>query len=141
VRISLDGNERNRPFPCLDRANIDHAELAGRTGRIEKIGFDDFDDAGDFLADSSDLGFAGGAPLLAGLLVLTVLANFYSQISKTLAFWMLFILTRPLGATMGRQTTQRPSGLRTRISSQTLPARSITALPRGKFSRRLTIPQ
>jgi hypothetical protein len=60
-------------------------------------------------------------------LVLTVLANFYSQISKTLSFWMVFILTRPLGATMGCPTTQRLSGLRTRISSQTLPARSIAA--------------
>ena len=57
------------------------------------MGFDDFDDAGDFLADSSGLGFAGRALLLAGLLVLTVLANFYSQISKTLLFWMVFVLT------------------------------------------------
>lgn len=45
---------------------------------------------GDFLADSSGLGFAGGALLIAGLIALIALANLYTEMSKTLLFWMAF---------------------------------------------------
>ena len=61
---------------------------------------------GDFLADSSGLGFAGGALLIGGLLALTTLAVFYTRISKTLLFWVAFVLTRPFGATMGDVLTK-----------------------------------
>ena len=63
---------------------------------------------GDFLADSSGLGFSGGAALVSGLLVLITLAHFYTKISKTALFWIAFILTRPLGATMGDLLTKTP---------------------------------
>lgn len=56
---------------------------------------------GDFLADNTGLGFAGGALLVSGLLALIVIAKYYSRISDTLLFWMAFVLTRPLGATAG----------------------------------------
>lgn len=56
---------------------------------------------GDFLADSSGLGFAGGALLIGALIGLVVLAHFYSRISGVLLFWVAFVLTRPLGATVG----------------------------------------
>ena len=61
---------------------------------------------GDFLADSSGLGFAGGALLIGGLLTLTVLAYFFTRISKILLFWIAFVLTRPFGATMGDVLTK-----------------------------------
>jgi len=61
---------------------------------------------GDFLADSSGLGFGGGAALISGLIGLTIFANYYSKISKTLLFWLAFILTRPLGATIGDLLTK-----------------------------------
>jgi uncharacterized membrane-anchored protein len=61
---------------------------------------------GDFLADSSGLGFAGGALLISGILTLIVLASFFSQISKTLLFWVAFVLTRPFGATAGDLLTK-----------------------------------
>ena len=61
---------------------------------------------GDFLADDSGLGFAGGALLIASLLGLTILALFISQISKTLLFWIAFVLTRPFGATVGDLLTK-----------------------------------
>ena len=61
---------------------------------------------GDFLADSSGLGFAGGALLIAGLLALTVAAVYFTKISKTLLFWVAFVLTRPFGATMGDVLTK-----------------------------------
>lgn len=56
---------------------------------------------GDFLADQSGLGYSGGALLIFGLLALVTVAAFYSRISKVFLFWAAFVLTRPLGATMG----------------------------------------
>lgn len=61
---------------------------------------------GDFLADSSGLGFVGGALLIGGLILLIVLANLYTRISKVLLFWIAFVLTRPFGATMGDVLTK-----------------------------------
>jgi len=56
---------------------------------------------GDFLADDSGLGFGGGALLISGLIGLVLLAHYRTSISKTLLFWIAFVLTRPFGATMG----------------------------------------
>ena len=61
---------------------------------------------GDFLADNSGLGFAGGACLIGGLLALTALATRAPRISQTLLFWIAFVLTRPFGATMGDVLTK-----------------------------------
>ncbi|MGZ3790488.1 MAG: COG4705 family protein [Bacteriovorax sp.] len=61
---------------------------------------------GDFLADDSGLGFAGGAILIAVLLALIVFANYYSKISKITLFWIAFVLTRPFGATLGDLLTK-----------------------------------
>ena len=61
---------------------------------------------GDFLADSSGLGFAGGALLIGGLLALIVLAYYFTRASKVLLFWIAFVLTRPFGATMGDVLTK-----------------------------------
>jgi uncharacterized membrane-anchored protein len=60
---------------------------------------------GDFLADSG-LGYEGAAVVFAGLLGLIAAAYFYTRISHTLLFWMAFILTRPLGATVGDMLTK-----------------------------------
>lgn len=56
---------------------------------------------GDFLADDSGLGFLGGAALIAGLIGLVVLANYFSQLNRVMLFWIAFVLTRPFGATFG----------------------------------------
>lgn len=61
---------------------------------------------GDFLADSSGLGFGGGALLVCGLIALVALAYFYTSISHVLLFWLAFVLTRPLGATAGDLLTK-----------------------------------
>lgn len=61
---------------------------------------------GDYLADSSGLGFSGGAALIGGLLALIVLAHFYTKISKVFLFWVAFVLTRPFGATFGDLLTK-----------------------------------
>lgn len=61
---------------------------------------------GDFLADSSGLGFDGGAIFFSILLLGLALAYYYSNLSRTLLFWAAFILTRPLGATVGDVLTK-----------------------------------
>ena len=61
---------------------------------------------GDFLADDSGLGFGGGALLISSLIGITVLAHYYTNISKVVLFWIAFVLTRPLGATMGDLMTK-----------------------------------
>lgn len=61
---------------------------------------------GDFLADSSGLGFLGGAALTGGLLVLVVLATFLTSLNRVLLFWIAFVLTRPFGATFGDLLTK-----------------------------------
>lgn len=63
---------------------------------------------GDFLADNSGLGFMGGAILIGSLLLLIVLAYYYSKISPVILFWLAFILTRPFGATFGDLLTKNP---------------------------------
>jgi uncharacterized membrane-anchored protein len=61
---------------------------------------------GDFLADDSGLGFAGGAILIGSLLMLTVLAYRFLNISHVILFWVAFVLTRPFGATFGDLLTK-----------------------------------
>lgn len=56
---------------------------------------------GDWTADSTGLGYEGGALVFgAGLAVLAAL-YFWTSISRVFLFWAAFILTRPLGATVG----------------------------------------
>lgn len=61
---------------------------------------------GDFLADSSGLGFAGGALLIGGLLAAIVLAHYFTRLSSVFLFWAAFVLTRPFGATVGDLLTK-----------------------------------
>lgn len=61
---------------------------------------------GDFLADSSGLGFLGGAILIGALLGLVVVTYYFTQISRVLLFWIAFVLTRPFGATFGDVLTK-----------------------------------
>ncbi len=61
---------------------------------------------GDFLADSSGLGFLGGAVLIGSLLALVVLAYYLTQVNRVMLFWIAFVLTRPFGATFGDVLTK-----------------------------------
>ncbi|MFG2480694.1 hypothetical protein [Streptomyces fagopyri] len=56
---------------------------------------------GDFLSDSSGLGYAGGALLVSGLLLVLLALMKVPAVSNVLLFWIAFVLTRPLGATAG----------------------------------------
>lgn len=56
---------------------------------------------GDWVADTGGLGYEGGALVFgAGLAILAGL-YFWTEVSHVLLFWSAFILTRPLGATVG----------------------------------------
>src|SRR6202011_1953299 len=61
---------------------------------------------GDFIADDSGLGYEGAAIVFAAVLALIVLAYFYTDTSHTLLFWLAFVFTRPLGATLGDLLTK-----------------------------------
>jgi len=47
------------------------------------------------------LGYETGALLFGGLLAVIAALYFFSALSRTLLFWAAFVLTRPLGATLG----------------------------------------
>jgi uncharacterized membrane-anchored protein len=56
---------------------------------------------GDWMADTNELGYERGALVFAGALVVVAAGYFFTNMSRTLLFWSAFILTRPLGATVG----------------------------------------
>jgi uncharacterized membrane-anchored protein len=56
---------------------------------------------GDWTADDTGLGYDGGALLFAAGLAVLAAAYFWTNTSRVFLFWAAFILTRPLGATVG----------------------------------------
>ena len=61
---------------------------------------------GDFTADDAGLGFAGGALVFAGLIALVAAAHFFTRAPEPVLFWSAYVLTRPLGATLGDTLTK-----------------------------------
>ncbi|CAN5280917.1 membrane protein [soil metagenome] len=56
---------------------------------------------GDWIADTSGLGYEGGAIVFAAALLVLVALYYWTSASRVFLFWGAFILTRPLGATVG----------------------------------------
>ena len=56
---------------------------------------------GDWIADTGGLGYEGGALVFAAGLAITAALYYWTDVSRVLLFWAAFILTRPLGATLG----------------------------------------
>ncbi|MBE2186779.1 MAG: hypothetical protein IAE99_08415 [Rhodothermales bacterium] len=56
---------------------------------------------GDWTADSAGLGYTGAAAVFGGLLLLVVVLYYGTSVSRTVLFWVAFVLTRPLGAVVG----------------------------------------
>ncbi|MGH8779698.1 COG4705 family protein [Paraburkholderia sp.] len=62
---------------------------------------------GDFVATSVGLGFDGGALIFSGLIAIVAATRFWSKrIPASVLFWAAYILTRPLGATLGDTLTK-----------------------------------
>ena len=56
---------------------------------------------GDWVADTNNVGYAGGAFVFGAAIVLIAALYLFTQVSRVALFWAAFILTRPLGATLG----------------------------------------
>jgi uncharacterized membrane-anchored protein len=64
---------------------------------------------GDFVATTAGLGFEGGALVFAGLIALVAVAHYTTRIPTSVLFWAAYVLTRPLGATLGDILTKPPA--------------------------------
>ncbi len=62
--------------------------------------------AGDLISESSGLGYSYATLLFAGIIGLVVLAYYYLKLNAILAFWIAYIFTRPLGASLGDLLSQ-----------------------------------
>jgi uncharacterized membrane-anchored protein len=87
---------------------------------------------GDFVATTTKLGFERGALVFAGLIALVALAHYFTSLPDTVLFWAAYVLTRPLGATLG-DTLTKPSaegglGLGRIISSFVIAAAMIVVI-------------
>ncbi|WP_428341854.1 COG4705 family protein [Mycobacterium sp.] len=56
---------------------------------------------GDWLADTRDFGYERGALVFGAALMAVVAVYYWTGVSRVTLFWVAFILTRPLGATVG----------------------------------------
>jgi uncharacterized membrane-anchored protein len=56
---------------------------------------------GDWTADTAGFGYLAAALLFAAALLLLAAAYRWTRLSRTVLFWMAFVLTRPLGAVVG----------------------------------------
>lgn len=56
---------------------------------------------GDWLADTPGVGYLAAAGVFGALLAMVAALYYRTQISRAALFWAAFILTRPLGATVG----------------------------------------
>ena len=57
--------------------------------------------AGDWVAESMDLGYAVSAAIFAGINALVAVAHYRFKLGAVTAFWLAYVLTRPFGASCG----------------------------------------
>jgi uncharacterized membrane-anchored protein len=65
--------------------------------------------AGDLAAERLNLGYWPSALIFAGLIGVVAITHFGFRINAVLAFWIAYILTRPLGASIGDYLSQQPA--------------------------------
>jgi uncharacterized membrane-anchored protein len=66
---------------------------------------------GDLLSEGANLGYLVSGLLFAGSIALVTLLYYKAGLNSVVAFWIAYILTRPLGASLGDQLSQpRASG-------------------------------
>lgn len=66
--------------------------------------------AGDLLAERADLGYLLSAVVFGGAIAIIALAHRFLSVKAVLAFWLAYILTRPLGASLGDYLSQPSDG-------------------------------
>ena len=57
--------------------------------------------AGDFLSEQLELGYLAALGIFAGAIVVVAVLHFGLKLNAILSFWLAYILTRPLGASIG----------------------------------------
>jgi uncharacterized membrane-anchored protein len=57
--------------------------------------------AGDFLSEQLELGYLAALGIFAGAIVVVAVLHFGLRLNAILSFWLAYILTRPLGASIG----------------------------------------
>jgi uncharacterized membrane-anchored protein len=77
--------------------------------------------AGDLISETYKLGYPLAAGLFAGAIAIVAFAHYVLKLNGVLAFWIAYILTRPLGASIGDYMSQTPDdgglGLGTVVTS------------------------
>jgi uncharacterized membrane-anchored protein len=77
--------------------------------------------AGDLVAEKLELGYLLSVGIFAGAIALVALAHFRFRLNAILAFWIAYVLTRPLGASIGdflsQPTEETGLGLGTILTS------------------------
>jgi uncharacterized membrane-anchored protein len=63
--------------------------------------------AGDLAAEKLQLGYWPSALMFGGLIAIVTVAHFRFKVNAVLAFWIAYILTRPLGASIGDYLSQQ----------------------------------
>jgi uncharacterized membrane-anchored protein len=62
--------------------------------------------AGDLFAEGMHLGYVSSALIFGGVIAVITFAHYVFKLNAVLAFWLAYILTRPLGASMGDWLSQ-----------------------------------
>ena len=62
--------------------------------------------AGDLSAEKLDLGYGVSIGIFAGMIALVAAAHYGLKLNAVLSFWLAYILTRPLGASIGDEMSQ-----------------------------------
>lgn len=77
--------------------------------------------AGDLITEGWGLGYWGGTALFGGLIAIDLVAWLFLKANEVACFWTAYILTRPLGASIGDLLSQDPAdgglGVGTTITS------------------------
>jgi uncharacterized membrane-anchored protein len=62
--------------------------------------------AGDLLAEKASLGYAVSIAIFGGAIAVVTFAHYVLKLNPILSFWLAYILTRPLGASIGDEMSQ-----------------------------------
>jgi uncharacterized membrane-anchored protein len=62
--------------------------------------------AGDLTAEKADLGYAVSIAIFGGAIALVAFAHYVLKLNAVVSFWLAYILTRPLGASIGDEMSQ-----------------------------------
>lgn len=62
--------------------------------------------AGDLTSEALNLGYVNAVLIFAGLILLVIIAHFAFKLNAVVSFWLAYIFTRPLGASIGDLLSQ-----------------------------------